>query len=450
MRSKQAANGNFLDAANSLPVILAERGYIVLPLRPGTKEPAADHLPGGKTDGLKRHPFSPRQVEDLMRQFPGLGWGVIRDRFCTLDFDSEAARANPDHHVPLTPTVRTARGFQLWFVKPLNVELTNRRLSADLELLVNGIAILPGHIHPTGHIYHWVDGLSLLEIPPAELPRWAIVLYMKHATQKAGKVTTSRRPVRPHPAKDMGDHPPAMAADLLAKLNDDEVARRLLVRHKIQYREGATFKCILPGHEERRPSANIWRSPEGNLLYRDHHRRSGRGSYRLTDIYAAVATGELRVLGHGEQVVWGIRMLADLELLSLPDRVVDAPLSLTVAERKVWEGIVLLARCRYAYGPHAEPFPLGWPFMARWCGVGESTVSRALKKFLRLGYLRLKKRPHQTKLTLFVFGRAARPTAALIDIWPEVVLFAVAGLQNDDSISYDKRYYLHSWRTADP
>lgn len=435
----------------ALPVVLAERRYVVVPLRPGTKEPAFEHLPGGKVDNLKRRPLSAQQVEDLMCRFPGLGWGVVREGFCTLDLDSEAAWTNPAYPVPHTPTVRTHRGYQLWFQKPPNVDLSNGRLSDDLELLVNGIAILPGHIHPTGHIYTWLSGLSLLDLPPADLPWWVIVLYMRRATRKAVRP----RSVRPVPPEDThAKHPDGqgMSADLLTKLNDDETAKRLLARHGIRYRERKAFKCILPGHKEKRASANIWRTPEGSLIYRDHHTKDGRGSYRLADVFAATVTGSVVVLGRGEQVVWAVRMLAELELLNLPERHVDPPSGLTDGERKVWEGIVLLARCRSVYGRNAEPFPLGWPFMARWCGVSESTVARALQKFLRLRCLRIRKRP-QTRLTLFVFG-AGGPKAVLAgDTGPEVILFAVTSQGNEDSISYAKRYYLHSlggagWATA--
>jgi hypothetical protein len=98
-------------------------------------------------------------------------------------------------------------------------------------------------------------------------------------------------------------------------------------------------------------------------------------------------------------------MLADLGLLKLPEFAVIPPDRLTPGHRKVWEGLVLLARCRAAYGDPG-PFPLGWEFTAHWCGVSKATAARAIKGFWATRHLRATKRP-QTQRLLFRFGAPA-------------------------------------------
>ncbi len=144
------------------------------------------------------------------------------------------------------------------------------------------------------------------------------------------------------------------------------------------------------------------------MIYRDHHRRDGRGSYRLTDVYAALKTSRVRVLGDGEQIVWGIRMLADFGLMELPELDVLEPTDVTDGVLKVWRGIVLLARCRMAYdASQAQRLPLSWRFLASFCDVAENTAGRAIQEFLRRDYLRTHHSSH-TKLMLFEFGPASR------------------------------------------
>jgi hypothetical protein len=267
-----------------------------------------------------------------------------------------------------------------------------------MELLVNGYAILPGHAHASGRVYEWVPGLSILELSLAEVPDWAIAL-----TREARSKTSSPGRSKAKPSGNAGRR--SLSSSLLDQFNADETARRLLARHGIVYEESAPFLCFLPGHREETPSANIWRTPEGALVYRDFHRRDGRGSYRLADVFAATVTGTVRVLGRGEQVVWGIRMLADMGLLGLPEFPVFPPDRLTPGHRKVWDGLVLLARCRAAYGD-LGPFPLGWEFAALWCGVSKATAARAIKGLWASCHLRATKRP-QTQRLLFRFGTAA-------------------------------------------
>ncbi len=377
----------------------------MVPLRPGKKKPAGEHLPDGKVKNLSEQPLSPEQIGELISRFPGLGWGVLLADLCLVDYDTEEVWVA--YPAPVTPTVRTDRGYQTWFYRPRGLKLTNRTLAPDLELRATGYAILPGHVHRTGTVYSWVPGLSILDVRPADLPAWVMELYMNPKVAKTRGAEQSTGPRQAVAASMPGGLPPQVRA----LLDDDEMARRLLARHDIEYHVGEAFRCILPGHEEAEPSASIWRTPDGLLIYRDFHQRDKRSSYLLTDAYAATVTGRVRLLRRGERVAWAIRMLADLGLLELPE--LEPPpehppiTQITEAATMVWRGTVLLARCRLVYDSKATLFPLGWSFLAPWCGVSNADAGRAIQELAGLHYLR--RAGYQGKLTMYEFGPKARP-----------------------------------------
>lgn len=392
-------------------VDLARAGHSVVPLRPGTKAPAKEHLPGGKVNPLKSRPLTASHVQDLARRYPGLGWGILLDgRFCVLDFDAPEAWQTRDRPVPFTPMVETGRGYQMWF-SPVREVRRNTRLATGLELKVNGYVPVPGTTHHSGRVYSWMPGLALGEVPLSPLPGWVLPLCSEPPQE---------RPVQVSPIRDTRSTPP-LSTGLWEMLNSPEVAKGLLARRGVSYQEGAGFRCILPGHDERIPSASVWRSPSGELVYRDFHARHGRAAYRLTDVYYALQTGTVRVLGRGEQVVWGIRMLADLRLLALPDMNLPDPEDVTAAVQRVWRGILLLLQCRKVYSP-APALPLSWRFVAEWSGVAQETAGRAVQTLLRKGYLRLASTA-QTKLALFqVMAHLGRKPPLGDTAWPETVL----------------------------
>lgn len=49
---------------------------------------------------------------------------------------------------------------------------------------------------------------------------------------------------------------------------------------------GEAFLCLLPGHDERNPSAALWRNDSGEIIFRDWHERDGKEWYLLANVYA--------------------------------------------------------------------------------------------------------------------------------------------------------------------
>jgi len=212
----------------------------------------------------------------------------------------------------------------------------------------------------------------------------------------------------PHPARAGARTAPLSVRRpaLAALLCEEETARRLLAKAGRRLRMDAAFPCILPGHDERKPSASVWRSPSGELVYRDFHERHGRGAYRLVDVYAALVTGEVRVLRAGEQVPWSIRMLADLGLLTLPPlEIIPGPgADVPPSAQTVWQAILHLLKCRLCYemvDPGVDGTPLTARFLARWANMDHVTVWRGLNILLARGYLKPLPRT-KGRVTLYV------------------------------------------------
>ena len=87
--------------------------------------------------------------------------------------------------------------------------------------------------------------------------------------------------------------------------------------------DGGNFPCPLPGHEEARASASLYWNDNGELVFRDWHKRSGKEFWTLSEVYAACVSGRIptdetglaRTLSHVSMAVWSLRMLVDAKRL---------------------------------------------------------------------------------------------------------------------------------------
>ena len=151
---------------------------------------------------------------------------------------------------------------------------------------------------------------------------------------------------------------------------------------------GRTFRCILPGHYERHPSASVWRRDDGTYHYHDFHGRAGVERLTLADAYAARMTGEVRALRGPELPTWKLRLLVRAGL-AVPALVALPPLptSAGAATRLVYHGFRLLLACKWLYAPGA-PAPFSWRSASRLCGVSERAVGTAMHELLRSAIIR--------------------------------------------------------------
>ncbi|MFE1796242.1 bifunctional DNA primase/polymerase [Streptomyces sp. NPDC059517] len=174
----------------------AERGWAVLPLRPGDKRPALhgeDVCPGigdcagGHRKWEERATIDPDRIRRAWGDLPfNVGIATGPSGLVVVDLDMPKRKSSTDtpngvttftalceragHAVPTTRTVRTASGgVHLYFTAPPGVRLGNTagRLGRRIDTRAwGGYVVAPGSLTPTGAYAIVNDAL------PAPLPDW--------------------------------------------------------------------------------------------------------------------------------------------------------------------------------------------------------------------------------------------------------------------------------------
>ena len=155
-------------AALDSALAMASKGYRVFPLPPRSKKAALADWPSlASTD------------EEQIKKWNGAGsnWAmVLDDKIAVVDEDGPdgsaiLAKFEAEHGgLPPTWTVKTARGRHRLYGQSLPPAPHDAR-PKDLELRAGThYIVLPGSVHPSGHIYEWE--VSPDEAPLADLPEW--------------------------------------------------------------------------------------------------------------------------------------------------------------------------------------------------------------------------------------------------------------------------------------
>jgi hypothetical protein len=152
-------------------------------------------------------------------------------------------------------------------------------------------------------------------------------------------------------------------------------------------RAGSLFKCILPRHKEHKPSANLWRNPQGLWIYKDHHRRSGHGSYCLADVYASLVSGSMRRIRPPELARWKLRALVEFGFLPLANvELPELPTVASDAAKAAREGVRLLFAVR-RLTEQEDVTPFTSAFAAAWCPIDPSTAAGAITQLRKHGVI---------------------------------------------------------------
>jgi hypothetical protein len=168
-------SNNLLDAALSY---LEKFGFSVIPIKPN-KKPFISW-----TEFQKRKP-SPTEVRSWWTKWPRANVGIVTgtiSRIIVFDEDGPEAQAfiKEQGGFPITPQSKTHKGHHYFLKYPPELRVSN---SSNKKLLLDvrgngGYIVAPPSIHPSGHQYRWVDGLSLFDVEPAPLRPW-MVQYLK-------------------------------------------------------------------------------------------------------------------------------------------------------------------------------------------------------------------------------------------------------------------------------
>jgi hypothetical protein len=160
---------------------LAKRGFLVFPCKARTKTPLVSNWQKLATaDGAK--------IRRWFQKFRGCNWGIKTgpaSKIFVLDIDGEAGLAtlqrlmaeHKDEPQPDTLSVKTSRGWQMYFTHPVDVRIPNSRgrIGTGLDIRGSGgLVMAVGSVHPDGPIYAWL-GEEGENKPVESAPRWLLV-----------------------------------------------------------------------------------------------------------------------------------------------------------------------------------------------------------------------------------------------------------------------------------
>lgn len=208
---------------------LAQRGWAVHPLRPGDKVPASPH-------GCRDATTDPVQIREWWRTARDANAGIATGQASgvwVLDIDGDAGRASlaelEAEHGPLprTLTVRTARGFHLYWRVPEGVSVRNGAGIRDgLDVRGDGgYVVAPGSRHPSGALYEWAEPGA----DAVDAPAWLLELATRKAppAPRPNRATVARGPT---PAPSSAGARPVLRDALQQRTFNDAIARMRATR----------------------------------------------------------------------------------------------------------------------------------------------------------------------------------------------------------------------------
>lgn len=354
-----------------------ERGWPVLPVEPRGKRPNAAVLKSvygtPSWEPLRRRPASRPEVQAWYEADPTTNLAIITGNgLAVLDIDRRCGAPR----LPDTAIASTGRGWHVYLRSDLGVR-TQRFGWGELRS-EGAYVVAPASVHPTGARYEW------LTAPDGEL---ADLADMPVALDAPSKLTPEAAYQGPYMGLGTGALTQALAAGgaayttVLKTLDTDEAfvsafADLLGISLK------QSFCCVLPGHAELNPSANLWRDERGVYVYRDHHGRGERAAYDLTAIYAAVRAGRQVTLTRKSLPRWRLRLCHELGLFERPAvNLPDLPRGASPEARRLRDGFELLYSIRLAAGD-SDPTPYTRLFAAAWCGLTSRQADAAKVELL--------------------------------------------------------------------
>ncbi len=382
-----------MSAVHEAALKYAERGFGVLPVAPGSKQPDTDVLRAvygtSEWNGLRERRASVPEINAMFEHRPDLNVGVITGPvsggLAVIDLDREVTGLR---HPP-TPCATTGRGHHL-YVRDATGAKTRRFSWGDL-IAGGGYVVAPPSVHESRVSYEWA--LSLADVPLADLAEVTLPDSLSPKGTKAADGLLPEYPSSHQTLKGGGKRTSdndLSDDDLLPAwhLAQDRMAvRRACDLLGIEARFGRQFLCLLPGHEETHPSASVAVGQSGDYRYFDWHRRSGSLSFSLAHVRAAQAHGEVVDLPLPTLARWNLRMWAEAGCLT-PARIEmpDLPPGSPPALGRVAEGFRLLLSVRWIR-EEGGPAPFAWDFASAWCGLSRGHAGKAILALRRLGVI---------------------------------------------------------------
>ena len=398
-----------------------ERGWALLPIAPGGKEPYSPLLPEDSTGERSWIPFRLRratmaEVEAWYDLEPRLNLGVLCGQasggLVVVDYDRP-----PRDMPPETVFTRTSRRNHFHAYYHSSQPEQSRNFDYGQILAENKIAILPPSINSeTNRHYSWFDSYSLHDIELASFDDWLKAQEDQGDDGKGIYISTCI----PSPLAGKTAISTCIPSLPQTYLNEDglreyarvpEVAIAILERCGVRgVRLGKSFRCPLPGHGERRPSAALFRTDSGEIIFHDFHNREqlDKPTFTLAEVYRAIhmhrcscsecrkyhkLTGGRFKLTAGEQALWLVKALVETGFLRpLPILAPRLPEGTPDSVRDVYKGFLEVLELHRIYNPDNLGTPYSYRFAHRWTCRGMRQCKQAIKWLVANGYMRIVKK----------------------------------------------------------
>jgi len=152
---------------------------------------------------------------------------------------------------------------------------------------------------------------------------------------------------------------------------------------------GKAFHCVIPGHDDKSPSASLYKdSLTGAWKYRDWHHAGKYEWLMLADVRAAQSAGRVVELGPSSALLWYRRLFWEAGVLKIAD-IQKVPLlhNARPTIRLVAEGFALLLAIKNI-GNEEISSPYSAEFAAAWCGVTFDQARYSIRELKKMDVLR--------------------------------------------------------------
>src|ERR1700730_1741240 len=359
-----------------------DRGFALIPLELKSKMPNFPVLESVyKNRGWKHLEESPASLKDIkswLSYDPKTNIGIISGRASNLvviDFDESDTNID----LPTVPEVKTYRGKHLFF-SASNVDFSLTKHSLKGEIRGNShYTFAPPSYHETGYQYHW--RVSLNDAPLADWNSFKghSLITQAFASCRQGRVSTTSYPYISK-ANNTPISPYCEPSSLGCFTGVLEiVAQWLGIAPRFSDTHSSSFRCILPGHEETRPSANFFRHPVSGLwIYKDHHHDGT--CYTLADLRASLAAGRaLKLKQKPTCLYWYGRLFADCWIIEPARIAIQTPTCCSEATQRAADGLSLLMGIRALLNT-GETIPFSPSFASIWCGITKKQHQIAMRQ----------------------------------------------------------------------
>ncbi|MGB4040561.1 MAG: bifunctional DNA primase/polymerase [Bacillota bacterium] len=400
-----------------------ERGWALVPITPGGKTPYTPLLPEDSTGKRSWIPFKLRratmpEVEAWYDLEPRLNLGIICGQasggLIVVDYD-----LTPSDLVE-TVFVRTSRRNHFHAYYHSSQPEQSRNFEYGQILAEGKIAVAPPSFNAeTRRYYSFYEGYSLEDRGIENYSYWLQTQGLQRGKNEDGKgiyISTCIPPLLAGKT-DISTCIPSLPQNYL---NEDrlreyarvpEVAIAILERCGVRgVRLGKSFRCPLPGHGERRPSAALYQTDSGEIIFHDFHNREqlDKPTFTLAEVYRAIHTracscvecrkyqkisGGRFKLTAGEQALWLVKALVETGFLRpLPILAPRLPEGTPDTVRDVYKGFLEVLELHRIYNPDNLGAPYSNRFAHRWTGRGARQCQQAIQWLVANGYMRIVKK----------------------------------------------------------